>query len=325
MWFGTFVAAHAQDLSFDAVTAVPAGNAASVSFHAAVDGAIRASVTCDGRTYPLERSVRAGATATLPLDGLRVGRHRCAGTVRLDQPSGAWAEAPLAFEVQVLDAIGWTVAASDVDLAARTLVVHPSRPVKAATVELRGAGGAVLGTESATLTDRSNPTFSWTTDAEVVALAVEVVDEAGIAGSLVLSPWSYAIPHEDVVFASGSDAIPASEAPKLERCWADVQRVVAKYGSVVEIRLFVAGYTDTVGAPDANLALSERRARAIARWFAQRGFDGGIAYQGFGEEVLAVSTADEVGEAANRRALYLLAAEQPPISRELPRSDWRSP
>ena len=97
-----------------------------------------------------------------------------------------------------------------------------------------------------------------------------------------------------------------------------------KYGSVVEVRLYVAGYTDTVGAAAGNQALSERRARAIATWFRNRGFTGAVQYQGFGESVLAEPTADEVDHAANRRALYILAAQTPPISTALPRSAWKA-
>jgi outer membrane protein OmpA-like peptidoglycan-associated protein len=137
-----------------------------------------------------------------------------------------------------------------------------------------------------------------------------------------LSPWAYAVPHEDVVFGSGAHAIVADEVPKLERCWSDVQAVIAKYGDVVKIQLYVAGYTDTVGATGSNQQLSERRARAIAEWFRGRGFSGDIHYQGFGEGALAVPTGDEVDEGANRRALYVLAAEAPAPSAEMPAQRW---
>jgi outer membrane protein OmpA-like peptidoglycan-associated protein len=99
--------------------------------------------------------------------------------------------------------------------------------------------------------------------------------------------------------------------------------VVARYGSVVDIELFVAGYTDTVGSTASNQGLSERRAEAIAGWFARRGFAGPIWYQGFGESVLKRATPDETDELVNRRALYLLAAEVPPPSAELPHRNWR--
>lgn len=316
-------AAFAQDLTFDAVRRVPVGSDPTVTFRAAAEGLVTADLTCSGRRAALRTNVAAGGSATLAVPSLPVGVHRCSGTVRLDQPDGAWAEAPLSLEVEVLDALKWAVSPEDVDLAGRRLVVHPSRPLKSAEVELRGVGGKVLGVETASLVDPLHPQFTWVTDEEVVVLVVTGVDEAGVWGTLELSPWSYAIPHEDVVFATNQHDIAPSEVPKLERCWADVQRVLAKYGDVVEIQLFVAGYTDTVGDAASNQALSERRARAIARWFAARGFSGPVWYQGFGEGALAVATPDETDLAANRRALYLLAAERPAPSRDLPRGDWR--
>jgi outer membrane protein OmpA-like peptidoglycan-associated protein len=91
---------------------------------------------------------------------------------------------------------------------------------------------------------------------------------------------------------------------------------------VVEIQLYVAGYTDTVGNSASNQGLSERRAKSIARWFSTRGFAQPIHFQGFGEDALAVGTPDETDQAANRRAIYILAAQPPPTGPTLPRSAW---
>ena len=93
--------------------------------------------------------------------------------------------------------------------------------------------------------------------------------------------------------------------------------------SEAKINLYVGGYTDTVGDKTMNLALSDQRATAIAIWFKDKGFPGEIYAQGFGERGLAVQTPDEVDEARNRRAVYILAAEAPPTSRELPTSSWK--
>jgi outer membrane protein OmpA-like peptidoglycan-associated protein len=65
------------------------------------------------------------------------------------------------------------------------------------------------------------------------------------------------------------------------------------------------------------------RALAIASWFRENGFKGEIHYQGFGEDGQLVKTLDETAEPANRRAIYILAAEAPPTSEQLPRSAWR--
>ena len=63
---------------------------------------------------------------------------------------------------------------------------------------------------------------------------------------------------------------------------------------------------------------------SIAKWFKGKGFDGGIYFQGFGETVLQVPTADNVDEAGNRRVLYIIAAEPPPTSTDIPRSKWKA-
>jgi outer membrane protein OmpA-like peptidoglycan-associated protein len=167
-------------------------------------------------------------------------------------------------------------------------------------------------------------TADWAaTSGEAIRITVTAWDEHELPARLELSPWSYDLPHEDVVFQSGSAEITLLEAPKLEATYGDLEQVLARYGAVVEVRLFVAGFTDTVGSATSNQTLSEARARAIAAWFRERGFTGRIDYQGFGEAVPKVPCADETPEERNRRALYLLAAEAPPLSTGLPRSDWR--
>ena len=84
------------------------------------------------------------------------------------------------------------------------------------------------------------------------------------------------------------------------------------------ITLFIAGHTDTVGSASANLKLSQERARSIAGWFRKRGVRLPISYEGFGETSLAVKTADNVDEARNRRADYVLSDGPPTLRRELP-------
>lgn len=319
----TAVALAQEPLTFSAVRVVEHGEAdPSLTFTPGVDGHLEVSLSCGPHPFRLATPLRRGAPVTLALSGLPPGTWACSGQVNLTDSQGGAGTMPLSLEVASLAPITWSWAAEDLDLAARTLVTHPSRPVADAVLTVRSAGAAVVDEVRADLADPSTPTFRWSSDAEVVTLVVEARDAVGFRGVLELSPWSYAIPHEDVVFGSGSADIVVAESPKVEATWVDTQGVLAKYGSAVEIQLFVAGYTDTVGPAAANQALSERRARAIAQWFRQRGFSGPIWYQGFGEDALAVPTADEVDEARNRRALYLLAAETPPTSADLPRAAW---
>ena len=79
-------------------------------------------------------------------------------------------------------------------------------------------------------------------------------------------PWSYDIPHEDVIFASNQSSIPSEEVYKLT----DVQQEDQGGGKVQQfaiVNLYVAGYTDTVGDAGHNLQLSTNRARSIGTWF----------------------------------------------------------
>lgn len=318
--------AHAHDaLNFSAIRVVEHGKAApSVTFQPGVDGSLDVDLTCGPQRYTLSRPLKRGVPVTLELTGLPPGPWDCSGQVHLEVASGGTASMPLSLQVASLELISWEYSLDDVDLAAHTLVTHPSRPLTQASLDVLGVGGQRLDSVLADLSDPSQPRFRWNADGEVVKLVVEGVDAYGFKGILELSPWSYEIPHEDVVFASGSHEITAPEAPKLEATWAETVAVLEKYGSVVEIELFVAGYTDTVGPAASNQALSERRARAIAQWFRQRGFAGKIWYQGFGEEAQAVQTGDEVDEPRNRRALYVLAAQTPPVSEHLPRQAWKA-
>ena len=96
-----------------------------------------------------------------------------------------------------------------------------------------------------------------------------------------------------------------------------------KFKKIAKVNLYVAGYTDSVGDASSNQTLSERRAKEIAKWFRSSGFKGNIFYQGFGEKGQAVPTADNVDEVRNRRSLYIVAAEKPATSQDLPYRQWK--
>jgi outer membrane protein OmpA-like peptidoglycan-associated protein len=127
-----------------------------------------------------------------------------------------------------------------------------------------------------------------------------------------LLPFRVDIPHEDVVFMTAKWDIRDAEKPKLDEAHERILEAIRVHGADLKAKLYILGHTDTVGMPGDNLALSERRAEAIARYFRDKG---GIALpilsRGFGESQLAVKTADSVDEARNRRAQYVLAAQAP--------------
>jgi outer membrane protein OmpA-like peptidoglycan-associated protein len=232
---------------------------------------------------------------------------------------------PLRLAVEMVAPLNLDVDRARLDLDGRRMVITADRPLAQVEIEVFGEGGASIGVGGVQVPDLDEVELRWDqSGGEALKLVVTARDSHDLMGQLILSPWSYAIPHDDVVFTTGSAQVTPEEAPKLESAWAELQEVLARYGDVVEVRLYVAGFTDTVGDHASNQALSERRAHAIAGWFRQRGFAGAIAYQGFGEDALAAGTDDEVDEPLNRRALYILAAEAPPVSDALPRAAWRS-
>ena len=294
----------------------------SLTFHAHEPGAIDAVVDCGGHTFRASQAVSSGADVKLELR-VPPGEYTCTGDLTMALDNGATVQLPLNLDIACLPVLEWKTSQEDVDIAANTLVVHPSRPLVEATMEIYGADGGVALTSGADLSDPSNPTFSWSGDLEEVKILVQGKDKQGFAGFVELTPWYYDIPHEDVVFASGSHAIDGPEMPKLNKTWTDTVDVMNKYGSIIQIELYVGGYTDTMGGDASNLALSERRAKSIASWFRNSGFGGAIYYQGFGERGQAVQTADGVDEVRNRRAIYILAAERPPSSPDLPGANWK--
>jgi len=157
---------------------------------------------------------------------------------------------------------------------------------------------------------------------EVVLLDVTLRTSSAWAG-FTYSPWFLDIPHEDVLFVSDSDVIAADEEWKLAKVQEQLADVADKYGSIVPIKLYVAGCTDTVGDAAHNRDLSERRARSIAKWLRAHGFSYPIYYYGFGESLLAVQTGDGVDMQVNRRALYMVGANPPPSGSGVPGVGWK--
>jgi outer membrane protein OmpA-like peptidoglycan-associated protein len=148
---------------------------------------------------------------------------------------------------------------------------------------------------------------------EVARLDLRAYDADGYYVGVALIPWSVTIPHEEVNFATDSATITAAESPKLEGSLKLISDALARHHNLGPIKLFIAGHTDTVGAPAYNLRLSQRRAQAIAGWFRKHGLRLPIFYEGFGEQSLLVATPDETDEVRNRRVDYILAVEEPAL------------
>ena len=328
-WLGLLLLAtpdaRAQDaLRWSAVRTVEHGEAVpELRFQPGVGGHLSVRVSCGTRDFAHSGAIRPGVEVVLPLKGLGEGRHRCEGAVVLHAADGS--EGELSLDVEVASLPGLTLDASldDLDRDAHTLRLRANRPLVEGSFEVIGPRGVQLAGGDLDLSDPAAPLVAWPKGTEAVRIVARGKDADGFFADREATPWFLSVPHEDVVFASGSASIPAEQEPKLADAMAALARALDTYGAVVQVQLYVAGYTDTVGTAEANLALSERRAKAIAAWFRANGYRGEVFYMGLGESALAVSTPDETAEAANRRALYVLSAGPPPVSADLPVSRWR--
>jgi outer membrane protein OmpA-like peptidoglycan-associated protein len=207
---------------------------------------------------------------------------------------------------------------SKVDLTGHKLEVKLSRSAAKVTLKVTGESGATLAEVEKKFDGAPAGTalvMSWTPSSDEVVTKIEVFghDTDGYWAGVAVVPWKTSIPHQDVTFPTSSDAIGASEVPKLQASLDKIKELAAKHADLGKVTLFVVGHTDTVGADDQNLALSRRRARAIAGWFRARGLTIAVAFEGLGERVLLVKTPDETDEARNRRADYILALDPPPL------------
>jgi hypothetical protein len=101
------------------------------------------------------------------------------------------------------------------------------------------------------------------------------------------------------------------------RLGAGAAQVVAtaaqEYQRTGAAQIEVSGHTDTVGSAESNLALSQRRAQAVADELIRLGVPATeIVTVGRGEEDLLVPTADGVNEPRNRRVEIVVPQPAPP-------------
>jgi OOP family OmpA-OmpF porin len=104
-----------------------------------------------------------------------------------------------------------------------------------------------------------------------------------------------------VNFATGSSDIPPTALPLLD---AAARAVVAMPQGV---RILIGGHTDSRGARDANLALSEQRAAAVRDALVQRGVPPAqLAIKGHGDSRPIATNATDEGRFRNRRIEFSL-------------------
>src|SRR5690606_19642392 len=151
----------------------------------------------------------------------------------------------------------------------------------------------------------------WDTNDDVFLVKARFEGAQGQYGEHILAPMAIEIPHTEVVFDSGKAIIKGEQAPKIDEAaavamhkLASVENAKKAVGNALEgaayvPKLFISGYTDTVGKPGDNQKLSDARARAIAERFHEKGVWSEIYYTGMGEKGLKVQTPDSFDEEKN--------------------------
>ena len=287
---------------------------------------VNGQLSCGSHRFSIGPSQgRRNQTLEIALD-VPVGQFSCNGTLNAQFEDGGTGSMPLNFQIQQLAPLQINLDRSQVDLKSKRLTVGLDRPASRYLIQVLDINSSVVGEGSLNVPQAHNlspQTIDWTqSDPDPAIIRIKAEDIYGFFAQMDLLPWHYNIPHEDVVFESGSSDIQSSETYKLTDVQGEIQKVVDRYAHIATVNLYVGGYTDTVGSASSNATLSKKRAQSIAYWFKENGFQGQIYYQGFGEKGLAVATADNVDEVQNRRAAYIVAAEAPPVSSDIPGSSW---
>ncbi len=219
------------------------------------------------------------------------------------------------------------ISSEDVDLDARTLKARVNNPAASIELAIYNEGGEEIWSGRETFEPPAaagtNLTLSWDAPKDkILYMQLKIFDIAGYWVGMRITPFSIEIPHDELVFDLGQSSVRADQTHKLEATMTHIQDALAKHGTLLQLKLFIAGFTDTVGDHASNRALSNARARSIAAWFRKRGIKIPIYYAGFGEEVLAKKTPDETEEEANRRAIYILSSHTP-AGKDVPHNDWK--
>jgi outer membrane protein OmpA-like peptidoglycan-associated protein len=92
-----------------------------------------------------------------------------------------------------------------------------------------------------------------------------------------------------------------ASATLLEESFAVLDGAVATLRRYPELRIEVAGHTDSRGADAYNRELSQRRAEAVRAWLVERGVGNALTARGYGESQPIASNATDAGRRDNRR------------------------
>lgn len=103
-----------------------------------------------------------------------------------------------------------------------------------------------------------------------------------------------------IFFESGKDVIKASSYSNLDQ----LVEILQEYK---DAKVSIEGHTDSQGADDKNLALSQARANAVLKYLTDKGVDAKrLTAIGYGETLPQESNSTSAGRAANRRVEFKL-------------------
>jgi OmpA-OmpF porin, OOP family len=104
-----------------------------------------------------------------------------------------------------------------------------------------------------------------------------------------------------VTFESNSDRLQPESFATLDQAIETLRRNP-------DLRIEVAGYTDSRGSDAYNLALSQRRAEAVRRYLVDHGASNTLTARGYGESDAVADNGTETGRAENRRVVLRILA-----------------
>lgn len=100
---------------------------------------------------------------------------------------------------------------------------------------------------------------------------------------------------EGITFATGSSELTADARQRLNR----VAEALVQQG---QLKVEVAGYTDSRGNAELNRQLSQRRAESVAAYLAEKGVAGDrLTARGYGPENPVATNDTDAGRRQNRR------------------------
>ena len=149
--------------------------------------------------------------------GVPVGTHQCSGSLDAMFTDGTQGAMPLNFQVHVQGKMKLVVSSEDLDLDNHKMRVHIDQPISQLDVDVYGETGQRLAAATRPGSNTTPIEIEWGKhEGKVMRLAVTATATSGVSTTLNLFPWSYKVPHLDVVFPTGSATIPAAEQHKLE-------------------------------------------------------------------------------------------------------------